>query len=1062
MASLLQVGRLAIAPPLLWNEQLGDPVTNMGGTPIPALRSALRHAVSLATFAPDGASDTVADRLRIRRQLRSLLNNSLAKLQGGIYVLYSDDPENSGWYVVDQGLLTDLDGSSGLATGAWKLEQVVWMPAGHMRTNREARNIWVKDLRTGLYPRDALRWLQSTDFSVLPAIALNVLPNGVTSIISTLTGQVVLTQPLPTGRDGGACKLCAGLSDLACVSYERPESALNLSDVIVYDRRGLTSQLPETQYENLIPNPSFEYDATGATSPAGGWIANGSVGGTFAVQTGWSLSGAKSLRRTGTTAGVDFPGWTMSTLTIPIVAGQVYSFRAALNILTNTCSGSVLGGIRWYQANGSTIAGPDTNGTPLGAGTTGIQSFTFTNQTAPAGAAYATALIYAIAGGAGQTFDAYLDNVLLVQSATLPTYYDGDYAGAGWAGTPGNAPSLMPPALNLIANPNFEHDAPNAAPAGWANTDSVFCVPGATLTATNLQHQSGSQAMQVVCTAVGNEGAVISIPGVFGPSGANYTVSLWMKGAVGGEAMQMFLGDASGSGDFNASGNFALTNQWAKYTLTWPVSGSRSVVRFAVRTATATALTFYVDNVEVNYGAAAATYNDGDSSGWMWKGTVGNSVSVQFIDPQAFGWEEAYGIDYQWSWRAGLIAADAPVLDNGLCRVRYDASVGLPGIRVDVWNGSAYVEQGKFTFFRLGDATAFDNTWLSASLAECTTERVVMNLTLMNSADTSSRERVYVTMQRGQVGCTVECYPAPKAAGTLADMLIEWTTAQADVNDSVMKIDSQGATPLPGWTPGAAQTGKITATAGSGSAAWANAFFGATTFTGSENWATMLRYSATSTVTAYQTTLGVLQAAASPTTNRTTAAYGTAQNSVDISSTGSAGYVSVDLSFSSTQAQQVLEAESITLGAGTASTVDAGASNGFAATATRTTDANAHVTQATWPNSFVGQYRVFVRVKVSANSASFYAKTGASTGTTVAAINSTSYVWVDLGDIVSNGTTLEIHAWMSGGAGTVSVDRIEAFLTQDRAATAFRYSGARDLGQAVLNDSRQMGALVAR
>lgn len=402
---------------------------------------------------------------------------------------------------------------------------------------------------------------------------------------------------------------------------------------------------------------------------------------------------------------------------------------------------------------------------------------------------------------------------------------------------------------------------------------------------------------------------------------------------------------------------------------------------------------------------------------------------------------------------------DCPVLDNGLCRVRYDPGTGYtggtanPGFRVDVWNGSAYVEQGKLTVYRNGDSFGLDNTWVSASMVEWTPDRAIVLCVLANSSDAYSRERVYITMRRGVTGCRFECYPALKAAGGQADAALLWAVPAADANDSAFKIESQAQPPPAG-------AGKITATAGTGSSAFPGAFLGATSFASSENDAALLRCSATATITPYQANLAVVQAAfMGVSTESDTSGYGTARNSLSLASEAGAGYASVHLSFAPTAAQQVLEAESMTLGTGTASTADAGASGGFAATATRTTDANAHVTQATWPNGTLAKYRVFARVKVSANTGSFYAKTGSTTGTTITSA-STSYVWVDLGDIVASNTTLEIHAWIASG-GTVSVDRIEAVLLSDAAGTA-RAQGMRDLGQAALTDSRTLGTLVAR
>jgi hypothetical protein len=174
----------------------------------------------------------------------------------------------------------------------------------------------------------------------------------------------------------------------------------------------------------------------------------------------------------------------------------------------------------------------------------------------------------------------------------------------------------------------------------------------------------------------------------------------------------------------------------------------------------------------------------------------------------------------------------------------------------------------------------------------------------------------------------------------------------------------------------------------------------------------------------------------------------------------SAGWCSTDLSFYPLKAQQILEAEAMTLGSGTSNTVDAEASEGKSATSTRTTDANAHVTQATWPNGQRAKYRVFARVKTSASTLNIYAKTTGTTGATKTTTEKT-YVWIDLGDIVANGSTLEIHCWATAAA-TVSVDRIEAFKVEDRTATVPAYNGGRDLGQSVLVDSRMIPTVVTR
>jgi hypothetical protein len=537
------------------SEQVGDPVATLGGAVVSAPRVALQAQIQLATLA--GASTTLAQAQALRRRMRSMLGNTPLKLGAFLYVVYSDDLEMDGWYVPDQTSLASYDTASWLAVGLWVTQASTWYAAGHRRTHREGRQIWLKDLATGLYARDALGWILSTDFSALPQLPLNVLANGATSIQDTVTANVVSGAPLPSGRDGGQCQVVEGLTDLTVLSYERAESALNLSDVIVYDRRG---------------------------------------------------------------------------------------------------------------------AGDDP--------TTG---------------------------------------------------------------------------------------------------------PGST-------------------------------------------------------------------------------------------------------------------------------------------------------------WEEVYGPDYPWNWQTSGQPADSPVLDNGLVRVRYDGATGKPGFRVDVWNGSAYVEQGKMTVERVGDSTGFDNTFVSASLVEWTPERAVMQVILANSADAYSRERIFVTMQRGEVGVAFECYPAPKAAGTIADAYLVWTPDGPDSNDSLVFEPSVSQPP-------AIHTDSIWSTA---SSTWTSA---SGTFSGTTaNFLSILRcIGGASTVGPYQTNLVVVQQSVQFTGVNDSNAYGgTAQPAVYLKGTGGMGYLQAQVSFTATQSDQVKGSGSFTstqasqyrvFGLVTTTWTDYGEYTGTSVSTGSSTRVEAHLTQ---------------------------------------------------------------------------------------------------------------------
>jgi hypothetical protein len=357
---------------------------------------------------------------------------------------------------------------------------------------------------------------------------------------------------------------------------------------------------------------------------------------------------------------------------------------------------------------------------------------------------------------------------------------------------------------------------------------------------------------------------------------------------------------------------------------------------------------------------------------------------------------------------------------------------------IDVWTGTAWVDQGTVYLERAG---AVLDTLVSSAVLEYTPERAVLKLVLTKASDAFSRETVIVTLQRGWSGPRFEVYLSPLSNGAAADGGVGFETAFADANQSVLKIEASNtsvmlssATSFPGATFGASFNG--------------------------ESWYTLLRQAASP---AFTPTLSVLQTNVQAwTSSDASYGYGT-RNSLLLVSTGGQGYISAQLGFYLEDVQQTMEAEAMTLGTGTTGNVsDGAASGGLTTTATRTTDANPHVTKVNWLTGIGGmsKLRVFARVKTTAGTLSVYAKTSDTTGATKTT-TSTSYVWVDLGDIACSfgNETLEIHAWTSSG--TLSVDRIEAFCLERRNSVV-TYDGARDQGQAALTDSRQIPTITTR
>ena len=403
-------------------------------------------------------------------------------------------------------------------------------------------------------------------------------------------------------------------------------------------------------------------------------------------------------------------------------------------------------------------------------------------------------------------------------------------------------------------------------------------------------------------------------------------------------------------------------------------------------------------------------------------------------------WEEVYGPD--WPWYDPT--TDVPVLDNSLCRVRW-GSANTPGLVVDRWDGSAYTESGKLLIRRLGDTSGFCDTLTRAELVEASSERAVVRLIAKRAADTYSREEVFVTLQRGWLGPRVEVYPAPLAAGGAAGAAVAWT-AKASAGALALRQDAAVGTQL------TAQQTDSTFSANYGAALT----LGAATFSAGENWATMVPTSGEGGVN-----VAALQSGVSALVFGDSSAWGSARNGIAIS--GSAlGYVSAQFALPALNGDANLEAESMTLASGTTAAADGTASGGNAASGTRTAEAD-HVTRASYGGSSTGRWRILARVRnATAGTLSVRAQTGLTTGT-VRTTTSTTYVWLDLGEIVTGtgGTTLQIRAWR-GTAGTFYVDRVVGIPVELRDGATPAYNGARDLGEEVLWQTTALQRVVPR
>jgi hypothetical protein len=396
-------------------------------------------------------------------------------------------------------------------------------------------------------------------------------------------------------------------------------------------------------------------------------------------------------------------------------------------------------------------------------------------------------------------------------------------------------------------------------------------------------------------------------------------------------------------------------------------------------------------------------------------------------DPQdALQWEEVYGSDYP------LTAGDAPVIQNGLCRVRYVSAT--QSFAVDAFlPGIGWQEQGRVTtwFDDSGAGTLYTQQGglQAAEIVEWTPERGVIQVNTVTSVSSIFyRMETYISLQRGWTGPRFEIYPSPRGGVKLGTRLVFTSVRAANV----------GA-----FNPGG----------GFAADPWAAIVGGPTTVT-----VAWLRAVDTPLFFADSTAYAA---------SRTAVAVSAAQN------TSGAGYGSIRLGFGARAFYQ--EAE---IGAALASTsllADATASGSFALNTTLTgiTAPAVQYPAASIGRVLLGKYQMWARVRVGTSGdtmtvRSYFSDGGAnsSQSTLDATTTSTSYVWVYVGELTRTLASqyLEVDFWRSAGTGTAGewLDQVALVPVERRVATDPAYDGARDLAQATLYDSRAVPELVAR
>lgn len=216
-------------------EAVGDTIETVGGYVAAGERRPRAVSLVLPIHGHYRDANPYNSAMKLRRQVRSLVDNARYRLQG-LYLDFDHDPEINGWVVFGGG---DVEyGEGGITLGEFRLALSDIYRVGQQRTHRQAHRIELYDRRLSTVPIDYKRTLYSVDFAALTPNPRLVWPPGAYGIFRHLPEQRSATPPVRAGLDGDA-GVQSALSHGQIVSFELAEADIGKGDVQVYDRRGL-------------------------------------------------------------------------------------------------------------------------------------------------------------------------------------------------------------------------------------------------------------------------------------------------------------------------------------------------------------------------------------------------------------------------------------------------------------------------------------------------------------------------------------------------------------------------------------------------------------------------------------------------------------------------------------------------------------------------------------------------------------------------------------------------------------------------------------------------------
>lgn len=231
----VRLGRLSL-PTVLEGvkETVGDQLDAVGAISLAGERAPKQFPLTLPIYGPSSEDDCYELGLRLRRQLRSLLRNPKARLEG-LYFNWSVDPELNAWLLVGRGEITEGDG--GITFADFKAELAEVTIAGGPRTHRPGRRLEAHDRRLSTTARDYRGTFFSTDFAAEPAEVRHYLPVGTSDLVGAGERVVDIGAHTRASAEGPVPYVLAAMPGEP-VTFEQSEADRHKGDVVIFDRRG--------------------------------------------------------------------------------------------------------------------------------------------------------------------------------------------------------------------------------------------------------------------------------------------------------------------------------------------------------------------------------------------------------------------------------------------------------------------------------------------------------------------------------------------------------------------------------------------------------------------------------------------------------------------------------------------------------------------------------------------------------------------------------------------------------------------------------------------------------